>query len=196
MGEAMAADDTPLMTTEEFLALPDDGVERWLIDGRLREQRTPAQFRWHSRWHGQIMTQAACLLEDWRERQPAPSGEVLCGGAGCRLRRDPDSTIGIDVIYVSADVAARQCVPTSLIDGAPVLAADILEPYDTRAIIHERVDLYLKSGVALVWVIDPHDRTVLIYRPGRAPEFVNESQELSGEPQLPGLRLPVAQLFC
>ncbi len=29
----------PLMTTEELLALPDDGVERWLIRGRLREKR-------------------------------------------------------------------------------------------------------------------------------------------------------------
>ena len=28
-----------LMTVEEFLALPDDGVERWLIRGELREKR-------------------------------------------------------------------------------------------------------------------------------------------------------------
>ena len=26
-----------LMTTDELLALPDDGVERWLIRGQLRE---------------------------------------------------------------------------------------------------------------------------------------------------------------
>jgi hypothetical protein len=26
------------MTVEEFLALPDDGAERWLIDGALREK--------------------------------------------------------------------------------------------------------------------------------------------------------------
>ena len=28
---------TRLMTAEEFEALPDDGVERWLIRGQLRE---------------------------------------------------------------------------------------------------------------------------------------------------------------
>src|SRR5688572_30356502 len=28
-----------LMTVEEFLALPEDGVERWLIRGQLRESR-------------------------------------------------------------------------------------------------------------------------------------------------------------
>jgi Uma2 family endonuclease len=26
-----------LMTEEEFLALPDDGIERWLVNGELRE---------------------------------------------------------------------------------------------------------------------------------------------------------------
>ena len=51
------------------------------------------------------------------------------------------------------------------------------------------------AGVPLIWVIDPHDRTVLIYRPGRRPQFVDDSQELIGEPQLPGFRVPVAQLF-
>ena len=27
-----------LMTTEELLALPDDGIDRWLIAGELRER--------------------------------------------------------------------------------------------------------------------------------------------------------------
>jgi hypothetical protein len=31
-----AAPATSLMTTEELLALPDDGKERWLIRGQLR----------------------------------------------------------------------------------------------------------------------------------------------------------------
>jgi Uma2 family endonuclease len=50
--------------------------------------------------------------------------------------------------------------------------------------------------VALVWIIDPHDRTVLIYRPGQEPELVNVRQELSGEPHLPGFRVVVGQLFA
>ena len=45
-----------LMTTEELLAMPDDGVERWLIRGELREKRPPeggppmtVRNRYHSR---------------------------------------------------------------------------------------------------------------------------------------------------
>ena len=63
---------------------------------------------------------------------------------------------------------------------------------NTQEQIDEKVDDYLRAGVALVWVIDPHDRTVTIYRKGVEPELVNINQELSGEPELPGFRIPDA----
>src|SRR5438477_7121804 len=144
----------PMMTTEELLALPDDGTERWLIRGQLRE--TPMTVR--NRWHSRIMARLAHLLESWLEGQPEPRGSVLCGEAGVRLRRDPDTTVGIDVVYVSAEVAARQSDETTLIEGVPVLAVEILSPNDTQAEINEKIDDYLAAGVAVVWVSDPHDR--------------------------------------
>jgi Uma2 family endonuclease len=159
------AEATRTMTTEEMLALPDNGTERWLIDGQLRERPMTVRNRWHSR----IMARVTYLLEAWRERQPEPRGSVLCGEAGCRLRRDPDVTVGIDVVYVPPDVATRES--------------------------DDKIDVYRRAGVPLVWVIDPHDRTVLVYREGAEPELVNVRQELSGEPQLSGFRVPVGQLF-
>ena len=180
-----------LMTTEELLALPQNGTERWLIRGELREKPMTVRNRWHSR----IMARVVHVLENWRERQPEPRGAVLCGEAGCRLRRDPDTTVGIDVVYISAELAARESDETSLIDGVPLLVVEILSPSDTQEQIDEKIDGYLQAGVALVWVIDPHDRTVTIYRPGQEPEFVNVRQELSGDPHLPGFRVPAAHLF-
>jgi Uma2 family endonuclease len=192
------AAETPLMTTEELLALPDDGVRRWLIRGQLREQPSSSPERpmtVRNRWHSRIMTRVAKFLDNWLDQLPEPRGSVLCGEAGCRLRRNPDTTVGIDVVYVSPEVAAQTSEETTLIDGVPVLVVEILSPNDTQEQIHEMIDDYLRAGVALVWVIDPHDRTVLIYRPGAEPEFVNVRQELSGEPHLPGFRVPAAQLF-
>ncbi len=188
----------PLMTTEELLALPDDGVERWLIRGRLREKRPCGEraMTVRNRWHSRIMVRVSHLLESWLERQPEPRGSVLGCEAGVRLRRNPDSTVGIDVVYVSAEVAAHQPDDTTLIDGVPVLAVEILSPNDTQEDIDEKIDEYLQAGVALVWVIDPHHRTVEIFRPGEEPEMVNVRQDLSAEPHLPGFRIPVAQLFA
>jgi Uma2 family endonuclease len=189
----MPADMEPSwISTEDLLALPEDGVERWLMGGALREKPTAVRDRAHSR----VMARVARFLDVWLDDQPEPRGSVLCGEAGVRLRRDPDTTVGADVVYISAEVAARLSEETTLIDGVPVLVVEILSPNDTQAQIDEKVDGYLNAGVALVWVIDPHDRTVLIYRPGTEPELINVRQELSAEPHLPGFRVPVAQLFA
>jgi len=49
----MNAVATPLMTTEEMLALPDDGTERWLIHGELHDSRRRAL---PSSFHGTLYT--------------------------------------------------------------------------------------------------------------------------------------------
>jgi Uma2 family endonuclease len=180
------------MTTEEMLALPDNGVERWLIRGQLREKPMTIRNRRHSRLTARI----AQLLGNWLDQQVKPRGEVFDGEVGCRLRRNPDTTVGIDVIYISPELAASEPEDTSLIDGVPVLAVEVLSPNDTEEEINAKVDSYLGAGVSLVWVVDPHDRTVLVYRPGGEPELFNVQQELSGEPHLPGFRVPVAQVFA
>jgi len=181
----------PLMTTEEMLALPDNGMERWLIRGQLREK--PRTVR--NRWHSETLIRIGYLLEKWLEDPPGPRGKVLGGEAGCRLRRHPDVTVGIDVVYISAELAAHQPKDTSLIDGVPTLAVEILSPNDRVEEIAEKVDEYLRAGVALVWVVDPHFCTVDVYRPDAAPVRFNVEQELTAEPHLPGFRVPVAHVF-
>jgi Uma2 family endonuclease len=178
------------MTTEELLALPDDGIDRWLIDGRLREDPI-VRHRLQSR----IIIRTHYVLGSWLEHQPPPRGSIRNGKASVRLRRDPDWTVGIDVVYISAELAAQQPSDTTLIDGVPVLAVEILSPTDTQEIIYQKIDRYLQAGVALVWVINPSFRTVTVYRPNAEPEMLNVSQELTAEPHLPGFRVAVAQLF-
>ena len=184
--------DAPVMTTAELLAMPHNGKERWLIAGQLREKPMTVRNRVHSR----IMVRSSHLLESWRKQQPEPRGLVLCGEAGCRLGRNPDTTVGIDVVYVAANLVAHKPEGTTLIDGVPTLVIEILSPSDMIEEIKEKIDLYQKFGVPLVWVIDPHDRTVTIYRFNAEPELVNVNQERSGEAHLPGFHVRVAELFA
>jgi len=181
----------PVMTMEELLAMPDDGIERWLLRGRLWER--PMTYR--NRWHAWLEAQIAYLLKKWLMQQPEPRGQVLSGEAGCRLRRNPDTVVGIDVVYISAELAAHEPADTTLIDGVPVLAVEILSPSDKEEEINAKVDEYLRAGVALVWLVDPHFRTVRVHRPGAEPELFNVHQELTGEPHLPGFRVRVAEIF-
>jgi Uma2 family endonuclease len=183
------------MTTEELLALPEDGVERWLIWGHLREKRgedVTLRNRWVSRSQAQIIG----LLGQWLDRQPQPRGELYSGKICFCLRRQPDSTVDMDVAYVSAEVAARGSDDDALIVGLPVLAVEILSPSTTQEEIDEKVHLYLEVGIPLTWVVNTPFRTVTVYRPGAEPEMKNTTQELSGEPHLPGFRVSVAQVFA
>jgi Uma2 family endonuclease len=179
------------MTTEELLLLPEDGIDRELIRGQLIEKAWSPR----SRWHGISEASVAHFLQSWLERQPKPHGQVVGGEAGFRLRRNPDSTVGIDVAFVSAEVAANE-PDAPYFEGAPVLAVEILSPSDKREEIDEKVELYLETGVAIVWVVNPRFRTVVVFRTHAAPEMFNEHQELTAEPHLPGFRISVARLFA
>jgi Uma2 family endonuclease len=181
-----------LMTTEQLEAFPqDDRIDRELINGQLRERPMTVRNRRHSRTQSRFVSH----LEIWRSCQADPKGEVLSGEAGFRLRRNPDTIVGIDVAYISPETAASNEEGVRRIEGVPVLAIEILSPSDSQEDVLEKVQVYLDCGVALVWVAEPVFRTVTVYRPGTEPELFNSPQFLDGGSHLPGLRMKVADCF-
>ena len=54
---------------------------------------------------------------------------------------------------------------------------------------------YLTCGVDLVWVIDPEERHIAIYRKGREFQIVRDGGEVTGEDVLPGLAVKVSDCF-
>jgi Uma2 family endonuclease len=189
---SLAAPTNPArtLTAEEIIALPEDGTLRELIRGELRER--PMTLR--NRTHSAIEARIARILGNWLDQRPLPRGEVLSGEAGFRLKRDPETFVGIDVALVSAELVAAADPKSAFYDGAPVLAVEILSPSDSQGEVAEKVGLYLEVG-SVVWVVDPDFRRVSVHRAGRLTETFNETHELSGEPELPGFRVRVAELF-
>ena len=179
------------MTVEEFLALPDDGVRRWLVEGEVREYGMTVR----NRQHGRVTARISQLLGNWLDGRPAPRGEIADGEAGFRLSDNPPEVVGLDVAYVDADLIARTSTDTTLFDGVPVLAVEVLSPSDSREDIRDRVNLLLKAGVKVVWIVDPDDETVRVHRKGRGGKTFDNDEELTTEPELPGFRVPVASLF-
>ena len=184
-----------LMTVEEFLALPDDGVERWLIRGELREKRD-TDMTMRNQTHSITEGRVTGYLFIWLLQQPLPRGEVVCGEAGFLLRRTPPTvTAGVDVAFISADQADARTAGTTLIEGPAGLIAEILSPHDTTEEVAERVQEYLDCGVPVVWVINPYFRTLTVHRPDAEPILYNRTHLLAGDPELPGFSCPVADLF-
>ena len=184
-----------LMTVEEFLALPDDGVERWLIRGELRENRNTdmtKRNKIHSITEGRITR----IIGRWLDTQPEPKGEVVCGEAGFLLRKDPVSvTAGVDVALISAAQADAMTPDTTLVEGPAQLIAEVLSPYDTTEDTVERVEEYLACGVPLVWVLNPYFKTLTVHRPGVDPDALDAAATLTCAPELPGFTAKVADFF-
>jgi Uma2 family endonuclease len=189
------ADKTP-MTLEEFLALPDDGVERDLINGVVRVWSKPGEdpMTRRNRFHISVLSRLAHLIEVWIDAQPPPRGAVFIGEVGCILRPG-DNGVGIDVAYLSPVRLGEQGDQTTMIDGPPTLAAEVLSPSNSQEEIDTKVKAYLTAGVPVVWVVHPTFRTVTVYRPDAPPTMVNDTGELTAEPHLPGFRCAVANLF-
>jgi Uma2 family endonuclease len=55
---------------------------------------------------------------------------------------------------------------------------------------------YFERGVRLVWVVDPEDHTVMVYRSPDEGRLLHETSMLSGEEVLPEFSCRVAELFA
>lgn len=182
-------------TTADLLATPDDGVERWLVNGVIEEVGLTMRNKHHTR----IETRVARYLDVWSDAQPTPRGAVHSGEVGVVLRADPELAVGIDVVYLNAEQAERNegvdDDETTILLAPITLAVEILSPSDTLQSIHRKLGWLAECGVPVVWTIDPYLRTVAVHRPGVPPVTFNEQHELDGGPELPGFRVPVASLF-
>jgi Uma2 family endonuclease len=179
-----------LMTADELQALPEDGIDRELIRGQLRERPMTRRNRWHSSVESLICR----MLGNWLANQPEPRGQVVSGEAGFLLSRNPDTAVGIDVAYVSPEVATAE--PSApYFPGPPVLAVEILSPSDKQEEIDEKIQLYMETGVPIVWVVHPRFKTITVYQPNAEPKMFSGKAELTAEPHLPGLRISLPDLF-
>jgi Uma2 family endonuclease len=199
MTTATANPPPPKVWTEaDLLAMPDDGVRRWIINGQLREEPSEfpeAKVTVRNRHHSEILSLVATALTVWVRSRPQPRGKVYSGEIGVRLP-GAESAVGIDVVYAPPELVATQDdEKTMLLDGVPTLAVEILSPNVTLEQLDEKVDTYIGAGVPVVWVVHPTRRTVTVHRPGREPELFNITHTLPAEPQMPGFAPAVTDLF-
>ncbi len=73
----------------------------------------------------------------------------------------------------------------------PLLCIEILSPEDTVSRVNQRVQEYLAFGVPLVWVIDPADKRIWIYRPNGMEEAQGGSVALDGT----SIVIPFSEIF-
>jgi Uma2 family endonuclease len=73
---------------------------------------------------------------------------------------------------------------------------EILFPGNTVEEIHDKLVEYFENGACLVWVVNPKEHYVLVYRSAQEPDrLLKSADSLDGEEVIPGFTLPIAELF-
>jgi Uma2 family endonuclease len=174
------------MTLEEYEQLKDEPgyrseVSRGLV---VREPQPGAR-------HGEVTSRVHIALSAFVRAHGL--GKVT-NQTGFQLASKPLTVRGPDVGFVrSARVPAEP--PTGFWPGAPDLAVEVVSPANSLADLQEKVIEYFEAGAAMVWVIEPRTRSVMVYHSLTDIAVLREHETLDGGDLLPGFSIPIAQLF-
>jgi Uma2 family endonuclease len=175
-----------LLTAEEFMCLPDNGMQQELVDGKVIEMPPPKPF------HGGVQATVAGYL--WQFVRPRRLGRVVTE-SGVVTRRGPDTVRGPDVAFITAGRLPQGRLPDGYFELIPDLIVDIVSPGTKAAAVRARTTMWLDAGAPLVWTLDPRRRTVMVSQPGIPDRTLHAHELLTGDPVLPGFSVLVADLF-
>jgi Uma2 family endonuclease len=102
-----------------------------------------------------------------------------------------------DVSFIAWSQLPKRERPTDPIAGlAPALAVEVLSKGNTKREMDRKVREYFLCGVRLIWLVDLKRRAVTVYSAPDQAATLTEGEVLDGGDVLPGLSLPVLQLFA
>jgi Uma2 family endonuclease len=180
---------TQLMTAEQFYDWcnrPENAARHYELErGKVVEMSRPGQR------HGIVCGNVAYELNRYvRQRR---MGCVGTNDSGIIWERDPDTVRGPDVVFYDR-LSRYEDLNPKYAEDPPLLAVEVLSPNDRMNKVTHRIQQFLAWGVAVVWLVDPEDSTVAVYRPGQAPQVLDAGGELTDE-RLPEFRCRVADFF-
>ncbi|MCI0719710.1 MAG: Uma2 family endonuclease [Acidobacteria bacterium] len=176
-----------LTTADELFQMHGHGLRYELVRGQLRTGILRGSK------HGSLAVKLASSL--FQHVEAHALGEVFGPDTGFKIADSPDTVRAPDVAFVRQERIPAGELTEKFWPGAPDLVAEVISPSDTLYELDEKIEEYLASGVAVVWVVNPKKRTVTVYRPGAGPGVLSEGDQLDGSPVLPAFQYPVAKLF-
>ncbi len=178
--------DPPRMTPEQFEEWSDSrGFE--LIDGVVQEKKMGTENAGIQMRIGHYLTAVAI---------PGKLGEVLDSEAMFHcFPSNPKQVRKPDVSFILRERIPADGIPRGICKIRPDLAVEVVSPNDGYEEVEEKLADYFDAGVPLIWVVTPKTRTVLVYRADGTARRLRDTDELSADPIIPGVRIRIADLF-
>jgi Uma2 family endonuclease len=173
-------------TIADLMALEAEDRRYELIEGELVGM-SPAQPE-----HAWIESQLHVTLALHVTRRGF--GYAFASSLGYQLFDDPPTVVAPDVSFIRADRYPDE-FPDGYLRVVPDFVAEIRSPSERRGEIDRKIRLYLAAGVRMVVYIDPPSRSMTVYRPGREPMTLQETDVLDGDDVIPGFRMVVGSVF-
>lgn len=148
--------------------------------------------------HGVVAAELAARIREHLLAHDVSGWVSLEAGYVLRLPRDPERLRGPDVSFVTEpNLRAHGGAPRrGWLRLVPELVVEVDSPGRGPRIERERIRNYLDAGVRLLWVVHTASRTATVYRPGGAPLELGPGDALEGGDVLPGLSLPLDDVFA
>lgn len=185
MSVITAPAETKLITGEELMAMGDIGPCE-LVEGRIIYMDPTGDE--HGVFESTLSSELSVFV---RQRK---LGWVMAGEVGIYIRRNPDTVRGADIAFISRERLPNG--PTGkYLQVAPELVVEIMSPDDRWQEVREKIEEYFSIGVQWVWIVEPANRAVLVYRSINEAQKLGEADALKGDGVLDGFTLSVATLF-
>ena len=176
------------VTADELLLMPDDGFRYELVKGELRRM-TPA-----GNVHGRVAMNVGISLGGYVKTHDL--GAVYAAETGFRLAGDPDTVRAPDVAFVSRTRVEAVGEVEGFWPEAPDLAVEVISPGDTYAEVEEKVFDWLEAGTKMVIVVNPRQRSAIVYKSPTDIVALTEADVLAGGDVVPGFELAVREIFA
>ena len=124
-------------------------------------------------------------------------GRGVAGESSTGFRLPNGAVRAPDVSWIRADrlAAVLPDAAEGFLPLCPDFVLELRSPTDRLATVQAKMVEYMENGAQLGWLIDPSDRTVHIYRPGKPVERLRAPASVSGEDVLPGFELLLGEVW-
>jgi Uma2 family endonuclease len=114
---------------------------------------------------------------------------------GVVLWRSPDRVVGPDASFICAKSLPARESAEGFLETIPELVVEVRSKNDVPSEVDRKVADYLKSGVRVVWIVEPEAAVVVEYQSGQLRRVFGTADILTCEDLIPGFQLPLAELF-
>ena len=176
---------THLMTAEELIRLPDDSMCHELIKGELLTMPPPGD------QHGAVTMNLTGPLFNYVKANNL--GVLRAAETGFKLESNPDTVLAPDIAFIARERVGPP-VP-GYREGAPDLVVEVMSQWDSVPKAARKAVLWLELGARSVWLVNPRQRTVEVWRTDSERSLFHETDELVDD-TVPGFRIKVSEIFA